>query len=73
MAAATVYDLYKQWDVLDFSQGAYIVIGFVLAFASALAVVKTLVAFVGKHGFAPFAWYRIVIGGLALALLFLGK
>ena len=73
MGAATVYDLYKQWDVLDFSQGAYIVIGFVLAFASALAVVKTLVAFVGKHGFAPFAWYRIVIGGLALALLFLGK
>lgn len=73
MAGATVYDLYKQWDVLDFSQGTYIVVGFVLAFLAALAVVKTLVAFVGKHGFTPFAWYRIVIGGLALVLLFLGK
>ena len=73
MAGATVYDLYKQWDVLDFSQGAYIAIGFLMAFLAALAVVKTLVAFVGKHGFAPFAWYRIIIGGLALILLFLGQ
>lgn len=72
MLGATVYDLYKQWDVLDFSQGASIGIGFVVAFAAALAVVKSLVAFVGKHGFAPFAWYRIVVGCLALALLALG-
>lgn len=72
MLGATVYDLYKQWDVLNFDHAAYIAIGFVVAFVSALAVVKSLVAFVGKHGFAPFAWYRIGIGGLALGLLALG-
>lgn len=72
MAGATVYDLYKQWDLLDFSQGASIAIGFVVAFLAALAVVKTLVGFVGKHGFTPFAWYRIAVGCLALVLLALG-
>ncbi|HLU91112.1 MAG TPA: undecaprenyl-diphosphate phosphatase, partial [Pedomonas sp.] len=72
MLGAMVYDLYKQWDLLDFSQGTAIAIGFVMAFISALAVVRTLVNFVGKHGFAPFAWYRIAIGGLALALLAAG-
>ncbi|HEY4546918.1 MAG TPA: undecaprenyl-diphosphate phosphatase [Pedomonas sp.] len=72
MLGATVYDLYKQWDVLNFDQGASIAIGFVVAFISALVVVRSLVNFVGKHGFAPFAWYRIVIGSLALGLLALG-
>jgi undecaprenyl pyrophosphate phosphatase UppP len=28
-----------------------------------------LVGFVSRHGFGVFAWYRIVLGGLALALL----
>jgi undecaprenyl-diphosphatase len=26
-------------------------------------------AIVTKHGFAPFAWYRIVVGVVALAML----
>ena len=32
------------------------------AFASALLVVRGLVAFVSRHGFAPFAWYRLALG-----------
>ncbi len=39
-----------------------IALGFTAAFVVALAVIRAFVAFVGKHGFAPFAWYRIVIG-----------
>jgi undecaprenyl-diphosphatase len=30
-------------------------------------VVKWMIGFVGRHGFAPFAWYRIVLGVLILA------
>ena len=46
-------------------------IGFIVAFLCALFVVRTLVGFVSRHGFGVFAWYRIALGGLALALLVL--
>jgi undecaprenyl-diphosphatase len=46
-----------------------IAIGFVVAFIVALLVVRWFVGIVGRHGFGPFAWYRIVAGSLALALL----
>jgi undecaprenyl-diphosphatase len=36
----------------------------------ALAVVKAFVAIVGRFGFAPFAWYRIIVGGGALIWLY---
>jgi len=32
------------------------------SFVTALLVVKTVVGFVSKHGFAPFAYYRIALG-----------
>lgn len=66
MAAATVYDLYKSWAMLDFADLQTIGIGFMAAFLTALAGVKLLVNVVSHYGFAPFAWYRIVIGSIAL-------
>jgi undecaprenyl-diphosphatase len=46
-------------------------VGFVVAFFAALFVVKTLIGFIGRHGFAPFAWYRIAAGAVALGCLVL--
>jgi len=69
MAAATVYALYKERDVLSFDDVGLIAVGFVTAFVSALLVVKSLVEFVSRYGFAPFAWYRIVLGSVALVWL----
>lgn len=43
--------------------------GFTVAFLAALLVVRALVGFVGRHGFAPFAWYRIMIGIAMIAVL----
>ncbi len=71
MAGATVYDLYKNWGVMSFDAGALIAIGFVTAFIAAALVVKTLVDFVGRYGFAPFGWYRIALGSGMLAFLYL--
>ena len=69
MVAATAYDLYQSWDLLNFEDFTAIAIGFIVAFLTALMVVKSLVAIVGRYGFAPFAWYRIVLGSAALLFL----
>ena len=66
MGAAVFYDLFKNRDVLDFSDLGLIAIGFVTAFLAALAVVRLLLDFVSRRGFAPFAWWRIVIGTAGL-------
>jgi undecaprenyl-diphosphatase len=69
MMAATVYALWKNRDALGGGDLADIGIGFGVAFVVALAVVKAFVTIVGRWGFAPFAWYRIVVGGAAIAWL----
>ncbi|MFI5000043.1 MAG: undecaprenyl-diphosphate phosphatase [Reyranellales bacterium] len=69
MIGATVYDLYKNWSTLDLSGSAMIAVGFIAAFLSALVVVGPFVRFISRHGFAVFAWYRMVVGVAALALL----
>ena len=70
MLGATVYDLYKNRATLDWHGGGTIALGFVVAFFAALVVVRPFVRFISRHGFAAFAWYRIVVGGLALALIY---
>jgi undecaprenyl-diphosphatase len=69
MGAAVAYDLFKNRNVLDFSDLGLIVIGFVAAFLTALAVVRVLLDFVSRRGFGLFAWWRIVVGVVGLALL----
>lgn len=46
-----------------------IAIGFVVSFVVALFVIRVFVRYVSRHGFAPFAWYRIVAGVAALLWL----
>lgn len=72
MAGAFAYDLYKNRDVLDASAVNEIVIGFVVAFIAAVLVVRWLLGYVSRHGYALFGWWRIIVGGLALAALSLG-
>jgi undecaprenyl-diphosphatase len=38
-----------------------------MAFLAALVVVRPFLRFVGRSGFAPFAWYRIATGTALLA------
>ncbi|MFN3620880.1 undecaprenyl-diphosphate phosphatase [Sphingorhabdus sp.] len=69
MAAATVYALWKDRALLNADDLDMIAIGFTTAFLVALIVVKAFVAIVGKYGFAPFAYYRIIAGSAALIWL----
>ncbi len=69
MLGATVYDLYSNWSTLSWNGGGLIVLGMIVAFVSALIVVRAFMAFISRHGFGVFAWYRIVVGAVALGLL----
>ena len=73
MAGAFAFDLYKNWSIIQHDDVTSIALGFVTAFISGVFVVRYLLAFVSRHGYALFGWWRIVVGGLALvALLALG-
>lgn len=71
MLAATVYDLWKNRATLTPDGIEVIAIGFLAAFLAAMLVVRSVIAFISRHGFTPFAWYRIAIGSVMLLLLVL--
>jgi undecaprenyl-diphosphatase len=69
MFAATLFDLVKSRGALTAADVRAFTVGFVVAFVSALVVVKAFLGYVSRHSFAAFAWYRIVLGGALLFLL----
>jgi undecaprenyl-diphosphatase len=77
MAAATCYDLLKSVmgkgenaigvSHIDSHGWIVLAIGFIVSFIVAYAAVAWFLAWVRKHGFAPFAIYRIIVGIVVLA------
>lgn len=72
MTGAFAYDLWKTGASLDGGDAAVIVAGFAAAFVSAVLVVRVLLDFVSRHGFALFGWWRILVGGAVLVALLAG-
>jgi undecaprenyl-diphosphatase len=85
MTAATLYSLYKWLRPKDAAghhiphphieawQWTALIIGFVVSFIVALAVVAWFMGWVRKRGFAPFAIYRIIVGIAVLVAVRMGK
>jgi undecaprenyl-diphosphatase len=73
MLGATVLELVKHHDTLLAGASGVgmgtVAIGFVVSFVVAIVVVKGFIHYISRHGFAPFAWYRIVVGAAALVWL----
>ena len=69
MIGASAYALFKSGAELGAGALSDIAIGFVVSFLVAIAVIKAFIGIVTRYGFAPFAWYRIVVGSVALAWL----
>jgi undecaprenyl-diphosphatase len=46
-------------------------VGNVVAFVVAIIAIRTFIAFLSKHGFRAFGWYRIVVGGIIILLYLL--
>lgn len=71
MMGATVYELYKKGGALTADDAVVIAVGFAVSFVVANMVIRGFLAILGKHGLAPFGWYRIAAGlALAAALSF---
>ena len=68
MFAATRLDLYKSRHLLTTADLPVFAVGMVVAFVSALLVLKAFIRFVSSRSFVPFAWYRLALGALILLL-----
>lgn len=71
MVGAFAYDLYKNIDLLTVDDVTIISVGFVAAFISGVFVVRGLLDFVSRHGFTPFAIWRIIVGTVGLIGLYI--
>jgi undecaprenyl-diphosphatase len=75
MLGATTLELIKHHDTLMAGASGVgfgtVAVGFVVSFVVAIVVVRGFVHYISRHGFAPFAWYRIVAGLVAIGWLWM--
>ena len=69
LSGATALQLWKHGAAMEPGMGGWILIGSLVSFVVAVVVVKAFVSIIQRFGFAPFAWYRIVAGAVALVWL----
>ena len=72
MMGASLLKILKYEGDVSGTEIATLVIGMVVAFVVSWVVIKKFMAFIKKHNFTVFGWYRIVIGVLFLILGILG-
>jgi undecaprenyl-diphosphatase len=78
MVAASGYKLLKDYKVLFADESVrenltLLAVGNVVAFVVGMLAIKFFIGILTRYGFRAFGWYRIVVGGIILLLLALGK
>ncbi len=66
LMGAGAYSVLKQRDALRWEDLPVFAVGTVVSFFAALVCIRWLIRYVSTHDFVPFAWYRIVFGGIVL-------
>ena len=69
ISSACIYDIYKNFSILSFTDFELIAVGCISAFISAIFVIKWFIKFVSKYSFIGFGFYRILLGFLILFFL----
>jgi len=72
LMGAGAYSVWKQRELLRWDDAPLFAVGTVVAFFSALLCIRWLIRYVSTHDFTPFAWYRIVFGGVVLVTAWTG-
>lgn len=67
LIGAAVLVLFKQYEVLKVADFQGMAVGLVASFITAIIVIKAFIGWLTRHGFAVFAWYRIIAGVAMLA------
>lgn len=72
MFAASAYKLLKDAEHFNSENMSVLLAGNLVAFVVAVLAIKLFITFLTKYGFKPFGYYRIALGGLLLALMWMG-
>jgi undecaprenyl-diphosphatase len=73
MFAASAYEMIKSYKAIQPQHINVLIIGNVVAFLVAMLAIKGFVAFLTRHGFKIFGYYRIIVGAIILILLATGS
>jgi undecaprenyl-diphosphatase len=71
MFGASLLKIIKMKTDMDAAGVVILLVGMVTAFVVSVVVIRSFMAYIRKHDFKIFGWYRIVLGALVLALSFL--
>jgi len=72
MFAASAYKLLKSYQTITSDAIGLLLFGNGVAFVVAMIAIKSFIAYLTKHGFRVFGWYRIALGLIILTLQALG-
>lgn len=68
----SMYKFFKNGGTFGSDEITALAIGNIVAFIVALIAIKSFIAFLTKHGFKVFGYYRIVLGAAILILYYMG-
>jgi len=68
MAAATLLDLYKNYQLFTTADLAQLSLGFIVSFILALLAIKTFLKYIQKNNLTSFGWYRIVLAIISIII-----
>jgi undecaprenyl-diphosphatase len=72
MFAASALKLFENYKLINGDNLNLLIVGNVVSFIVAMIAIKSFIAFLTKHGFKWFGWYRIVVGIVLLGLILAG-
>ena len=72
LMAAGAYSVWKERAALHWHDAPTFAVGFIVSFFAAWLCIRWLIRYVATHDFTPFAWYRIVFGGVVLLTAYTG-
>jgi undecaprenyl-diphosphatase len=72
LGAASLYKLFDVVPLLSADDAVVFAAGFFVSLAVAWVVIAVFMAFIKRHSFAVFAWYRIIFGMAILLMILFG-